>query len=241
VGVHATIRSGPPVVFDLFHTLVEPDDFRPAGFRRLEAAAAVLGVEYGVLRAAWEEALPQLVRGRDSVRGLLRRVARANGRPARTLDIAPAAETLGRYQDLALLHPRRTVITFLEGLGSRPLGLLTNCHDRDVEVWAASPLSRLVDPAGFSTKIHEAKPDRAAYEWVLTEMGVAAGEAVYVGNGGDDELAGAAAAGFALVVHYAALDDARERCSAAERRRRSSQAGVTVDTLPDLAVLLAAR
>ena len=242
-----SIRSGPirwgavksrPVIFDLFHTLVDPDDFRPAGFLRLEASAAVLGVEFAVLETAWNEALPDLVRGHDSVRGLLRRVAHANGRPARTLDIAPAAEPLGRYQDLVLLHPRPEILAMLDGLASRPLGLLTNCHDRDVEAWHQSPLARRIDHAVFSTKAHVAKPDPEAYEAILDEMDVSAADVVYVGNGGDNELGGAATAGFGTIVHFSAFDDSRSRIDPDEHRHRSEQATMTAATVPELVATL---
>lgn len=236
--VISPLAASRPVIFDLFHTLVDPDDFRPAGFRRLDAAAAVLGVDNGVLTAEWDRALPELVRGRDSIRGMLRRVAHANGRPARTLDIAPAAEPLGRYQDLCLLHPRQGVISMLDRLQDRPVGLLTNCHDRDVEAWGQSPLAQRVGYAAFSTKIHAAKPDPEAYEWILGEMGVVPREAVFVGNGGDNELAGAAHAGVGTIIHFAAFDDERGRTHPAERARRSDQANATVGSIAELCVAL---
>lgn len=229
------------VVFDLFHTLVDPDDFRPSGFRRLEAAAAVLGVPFSTLQLAWDEALPELVRGRESVRGLLRRVAHESGRPARTMDIAPAAEPLGRYQDLALLHPRREIIQLLEHLDGWTVGLLTNCHDRDVEAWAQSPLRPWIDHAVFSIKIHAAKPDQAAYEAILGALDVPAKNVVYVGNGGDDELAGASAIGIGQIVHFAAFDDMRQRTDAAERSRRSGSAHATIESVGELRQMLTDR
>jgi len=238
VRVDSPSTAAGPVIFDLFHTLVDPDDFRPQGFRRLDAAAAVIGVPAEVVQAEWDRVLPDLVRGHESIRGMLRRVAHRNGRPARTMDIAPAAETLGRYQDLCLLHPRPAIIEMLDSLRDRPVGLLTNCHDRDVEAWGQSPLSRRIDCAAFSTNIHAAKPDAAAYEWILGELGAHASEAVFVGNGGDDELAGAAAAGVGIIIHFAAFDDERGRTDPAERKRRSSHANLTVDSIDELRVAL---
>ncbi len=228
------------LVFDLFHTLVDPDDFRPAGFRRLEASAAVLGVDFALLEAAWNEALPDLVRGRDSVRGLLRRVAHENGRPARTLDIAPAAEALGRYQDLALLHPRREVLELLKRVQQRTIAILTNCHDRDIEAWRQSPLVGLVGSAVFSTKAHVAKPDPEAYAAVVATMGCSPEEVVYVGNGGDDELAGARTAAIGTIVHFTWFDDLRGRIGEIERQRRSSFADVTIGDPAGLAEFLEA-
>ena len=230
--------SEKPLVFDLFHTLVDPDDFRPKGFRRLEAAAAVLGVDFGVLEAEWEAELPDIVRGRQSVRGLLRRVAHDNGRPARTMDIAPAAETLGRYQDLALLHPRREILDLLDGLDDRPLGMLTNCHDRDIEAWRQSPLERRIDIAVFSTKAHAAKPDLSAYQAILTALASRPEDVVYVGNGGDDELRGAADAGIGHIIHFTFFDDLRGRTSQSERERRSESAHITVRSVVELAAEL---
>lgn len=238
MGVILPRAASGPVIFDLFHTLVDPDDFRPRGFRRLDAAAAVLGVAAEVLHAEWDRVLPDLVRGRDSIRGMLRRVAHSNGRPARTMDIAPAAETLGRYQDLCLLHPRPLIIELLDSLRDRQVGLLTNCHDRDVEAWGQSPLGGRIDCAAFSTKIHAAKPDAEAYEWILGQLGIAPGDAVFVGNGGDDELAGAAAAGIGTIIHFAAFDDEQGRTDPAERERRSSHANLTVGSVDELRVAL---
>jgi len=226
------------VVFDLFHTLADPDDFRPLGFNRLEAAAAVLGVPRAVLEAEWDKSLPQLVRGHDSVRGLLRRVASQQGRPARTMDIAPAAEALGRYQDLALLHPRRVVLQLLDALHDRTLGLLTNCHDRDVETWRQSPLAEHLDVVVFSTKSHVAKPDAAAYAAVVAEMGVGPSDVSYVGNGGDDELRGARKAGMGMIVHFTMFDDARGRVSEREQSRRSSYADRVARSTAELAAIL---
>jgi len=223
-----------PVIFDLFHTLVDPDDFRPMGFQRLEAAAAVLGVDHQVLEAAWNQSLPALVRGRESVRNVLRRVAHENGRPARTMEIAPAVEPIGRYQDLALLHPRQPILALLDALDARPVGMLTNCHDRDIEAWNRSPLADRIDHVAFSTKVHAAKPDRAAYEVVINMIGAAPADVVYVGNGGDEELQGAAGVGIGTVVHFTAFDDARGRITAAERGRRSAQAHFTVATVASL-------
>lgn len=204
----------------------------------MDAAAAVLGVAAEVLHAEWDRVLPDLVRGRESIRGMLRRVAHSNGRPARTMDIAPAAETLGRYQDLCLLHPRPVIIELLDSLRDRRVGLLTNCHDRDVEAWGQSPLESRIDCAAFSTKIHAAKPDAEAYDWIVAELGVAPSEVTFVGNGGDNELAGAAAAGVGTIIHFAAFDDERQRIDSAERERRSSQANLTVGSVDELRVAL---
>jgi hypothetical protein len=52
----------------------------------------------------------------------------------------------------------------------------------------------------LSHEINVCKPDPAAYACVLGRLGMPAGAAAYVGDGSSDELTGARAAGFALVV-----------------------------------------
>ena len=69
-------------------------------------------------------------------------------------------------------------------------------------------------------------------------MEVAAADVIYVGNGGDNELAGAAESGIGTIVHFAAFDDARSRTDAAERRRRSEQAHITAASLAELVDIL---
>lgn len=236
--VVSDIARSAPLIFDLFHTLADPDDFRPSGFRRLEAAAAVLGVPATVLETAWSDALADLVHGHDSVRGLLRRVARANGRPARTIDIAPAAEPIGRYQDLALLHPRPEAVGLLARLNDRVKGMLTNCHDRDIEAWPGSPLAAQIDHAVFSTKSHVAKPEPESYQMVLDAMGVAAGAAVYVGNGGDDELAGAAAAGIGTIILFTSFDELHGRVSRQEISQRAQSADLVARSFEELSSII---
>jgi len=48
------------VVFDLFHTLVDPEDFRPRDFDRLEQVSGVLGVALEPFRRFWEGELAEL-------------------------------------------------------------------------------------------------------------------------------------------------------------------------------------
>ena len=115
----------------------------------------------------------------------------------------------------------------MKELDRRPVGVLTNCHDRDIEAWGQSPISKLVDAVAFSTKIRAAKPDSDAYRAIVEMLDETAAECIYVGNGGDDELAGAAAAGFGHIVHFTWFDDAAMRTSPSERARRSAFASTT--------------
>src|ERR1700694_625208 len=43
------------IVFDLFHTLVDPEDFRPKDFRRADVAAEVVGLDKERFAAYWKD------------------------------------------------------------------------------------------------------------------------------------------------------------------------------------------
>jgi putative hydrolase of the HAD superfamily len=103
---------------------------------------------------------------------------------------------------------------------------------------AASPLAAAVDAVALSHEIGVCKPDRGAYEHVLHALGVPASEAVYVGDGSNDELAGARAAGFGAVV---LAEQAPRRLAAADLPWLRAQAGMSVASLAELPGLLFAE
>jgi putative hydrolase of the HAD superfamily len=190
------------VVFDLFHTLVDPEDFRPRDFDRVGEVARALGVEPGAFRDHWEGQLAELVCCPDRPADRAAAYARARGREVLPAAWADVDDILGRYQDLALEHPRPEIVGALEelrSLGYR-LGLLSNAHERDVRAWERSPLRSLFDGAVFSCFLGRAKPFPAAYAAALEAVGAEAAEAAFVADGGSGELAGARRHGFGLVV-----------------------------------------
>src|SRR5207247_11199390 len=54
---HRRTRSPRYIVFDLFHTLVDPEDFRPKGFLRSERVATMLGVDPKAFSSYWSDTL----------------------------------------------------------------------------------------------------------------------------------------------------------------------------------------
>ena len=190
------------VVFDLFHTLVDPEDFRPREFDRVGEVARALGVEAGPFRDHWEGELAELVCCPDRPADRAAAYARARGREVTPAVWAMVDDILGRYQDLALERPRPEVLRALGDLRSAGyrLGLLSNAHERDVRAWERSPLSPLLDGAVFSCFAGHAKPAAAAYRAVLDAVGAEAGRSAFVADGGSGELSGARRHGFGLVV-----------------------------------------
>src|SRR5579884_1635677 len=184
------------VVFDLFETLVDYDDTRSREFSA--EVAALCGREPEEFHRVWRE-----------------------GRPAReTGPMAPYLSSLGIGEDAmheflerrrsfsreVLGRPREGVIETLRELRARGLrtGLITVCSEDAVDVWPETPFAGLFDAEVFSCSCGLRKPDPRIYELACEGLGVEAVESIFVGDGANDELAGAERAGMrAILIHRA--------------------------------------
>ena len=80
------------------------------------------------------------------------------------------------------------------------LALLSNADVMEAAAWDETEASGLFDVAVFSCQVGLVKPEREIYELCLDRLGVAAADAVFVGDGGSDELLGARGAGMTPVM-----------------------------------------
>lgn len=224
------------IVFDLFHTLVSPEDFWPTGFSREGAAAEALGIDAPSLVAFWGGPGRSRYTGRP-VGELMREAAYLQGVEVNEEDLVAALAVYGRYHDRALAAPRAEVITGLEALRDTGwhLGLLSNADNREVATWGDSPLSELVPTACFSYEIGMVKPHPDAYRAVLGCLEADPGSAVFVGDGGGLELEGARAAGIGMVVcvtGFGTPDGIRTHRAIEEAKTLADAAVLSVADLP---------
>jgi putative hydrolase of the HAD superfamily len=182
------------VVFDLFETLVDYDDARSREFS--DKAAALCGRDPAEFGEDWRA-----------------------GRPTReTGPMAPYLASLGIENDAAeeflelrreftrevLARPRPGAVETLRELRARGIGtgLITVCSEDTEEVWPQTPFAGLFDTEIFSSSCGLRKPDPRIYRLALEKLGVDPPEALFVGDGANDELAGAERAGMrAILVH----------------------------------------
>ena len=78
------------------------------------------------------------------------------------------------------------------GLG---IGVISNAMPWEALAWNSCPLRDHVDDVVFSCSVGLMKPDRRIYDLACARMGVLPSDAYFVGDGGFDELRGAASAG----------------------------------------------
>ena len=107
------------------------------------------------------------------------------------------------------LVPRPGAVETLAALRARgcKVGLITVCTE-DVEfLWPESAFAGLFDAEIFSSAVGLAKPDPRIYHLCCEELGVEPDEAVFVGDGANDELDGARRVGLrAILIHKAGQD-----------------------------------
>ena len=182
------------VVFDLFETLVDYDDTRSHEFSA--EAARLCGRAPDQFHRVWRE-----------------------GRPVReTGPMAPYLSSLGIPEDAmhellerrrafarkVLGKPREGVVETLGELRGRGIrtGLITVCSEDAVDVWPETAFAGLFDVEVFSCSCGLRKPDPRIYELACNQLGVQPRESIFVGDGANDELAGAERAGMrAILIH----------------------------------------
>lgn len=79
--------------------------------------------------------------------------------------------------------------------GGIRLAVLSDASPDIAEAWGGSELASRFDVTVFSCWAGAVKPDRRLFEGVLGKLGAEAGQVLYCGDGGGDELAGAERAG----------------------------------------------
>jgi putative hydrolase of the HAD superfamily len=89
------------------------------------------------------------------------------------------------------------VVALISDLGARGirLGIISNCFEEDVFAWPTCSLARAFQCTVFSFAEGVAKPDPEIYLRAAHRLGVQPAAALFIGDGGDNELVGAEQAG----------------------------------------------
>ena len=79
------------------------------------------------------------------------------------------------------------------------VGVVSDCTHELPELWESLPAAPWVDAAVFSILVGHRKPHPSMYTVACDRLGVVPSEAVYVGDGGSNELTGALSVGMPAV------------------------------------------
>jgi putative hydrolase of the HAD superfamily len=187
------------VIFDLFHTLTSADAVRLPG----RGTSEILGVT----REDWNNQL--LVSSDDRLRGKITDPFLIIERMAHAIDPAipdgrireAVKNRIKRFRHAVTNIEDSTLSTLreLKKIG-KLLGLVSNADVNEVTGWQDSPLKAYFDSVVFSCRAGYIKPEKEIYEIALKELKIAPEDALYVGDGGSDELAGAKKIGMHTVL-----------------------------------------
>ena len=179
------------VVFDLWETLVDWQADEAARFRR--ALAERIGLPFGdVEKRMGENYILSQTRP-------LAAVYRLVGVPEHEIQ----AHVTARVElTRKMLRPRPGVIETLSELRRRGLrvGLISMCSEDVPVAWPESELAGLFDVETFSATCGLTKPEPEIYLHTAAAIGVDPAACLFVGDGANDELAGAARVGMTPVL-----------------------------------------
>ncbi|GAB3968695.1 HAD-IA family hydrolase [Plantactinospora veratri] len=191
------------VIFDFFGTLTCGS---PRG-QQHRVVAALLGCAVEALfevldRSFYLRATGALGDATDTMRWICEQ---AGARPS-TADLRAAVEARVEAvrADTRLRPEAVTVLRAVRRRGART-ALISDCTHELPALWPQLPVAPLLDARVFSVQVGRCKPDPAIYLTACQRLGVAPGDCLYVGDGGSQELTGAARAGM-TPVRLAAAD-----------------------------------
>jgi putative hydrolase of the HAD superfamily len=179
------------VIFDLWDTLVLYDVEHSRATER--HIAERLGADPDHFHRVWRESRSE--RDGGSLADSFRSVGATDELLPDLLDLRRKA-----FREVAV--PREGALETLRELRERGfrLGMISVCSEEVAEVWEETPFAGLLDSTVFSCSVGLRKPDPAIYRLALEELGVEPADAVFVGDGANDELAGAERVGMEAIL-----------------------------------------
>ena len=188
------------VFFDLFETLIteksRPDfSTRPPLHERLGCTSDQI-VEWWT-----ENEASCMIGGDDGDISRFHRLCREVSSPLTGEEIQALADEQEAWKRTVLGAVDPRLLQLLNSLrrSGITVGIISNAMASEFRAWQSSPLRNSVDDAVFSCDVGLMKPQAEIYTLALDRLDVVPANALFVGDGGHDELAGAAAIGMTVV------------------------------------------
>lgn len=190
------------VLFDLFETLIiEVEAGKPYVVPKWGSPAGVLGLTADEFRRGWEDLRSRRMTSALSYLQSLHEVCASAGRepPMEAIEALNYSRRRDKARCFESIEP--DVLWMLRNLRADGtiLGVVSNCSVEEIEAFRGSLLAPLFDDIVWSFEVGIAKPDRRIFEASCRRLAVSAEDAIFVGDGSFDELAGARTAGLTAV------------------------------------------
>ncbi len=223
------------VVFDLFGTLVPP--FPKAEHTiAVEEGAAILGLDFAFCHQLWIDSYHRRIAGEFA--DMAKYFAWFGDQAGVSVASDACAKAATAYEEFtrSSLRPLPGVVDTLSTIvaSGRTLGLVTNCTPDAASIFPETEMGRYFASTVFSSTARVVKPSPASYELVMEGLGVGGDDVLYVGDGSDGELGGAAAAGMTAVLVTPSLHNTYDQ----HRPEVENWRGTRIGTIPDVLGLL---
>ena len=193
------VDASDAVFFDLFHTLF--------GFERSQVGVLHTSTLLGIPQDQWDHIVfntsEDRLRGIDRDKySIIRSMAHQYDPSIPEEAIRQAADIRERrfYEGLTGFRtPKFEVLRKLRQRGKK-IGLISNADSIEVSGWFVSEFPQYFDSVIFSYEVGYIKPEPEIYHCALKSLNVRAEDAIFVGDGGNDELWGAREVGFTTVM-----------------------------------------
>lgn len=198
--VFEVIENKEAVIFDLFHTLISINTVQS---KNIPYTYEILEIE----RSEWQSYLKKneferLTKSDFNFFNFIEKIFEDKKEYISNQKIELAINSRLEKFKMALTEIPQEVILVLNLLKEKgkKLGLITNADLIEISYLNKSPLMRIFDSTVASCCVGSAKPESAIYNICLLDLGITAENAVFIGDGANNELHGAKCLGMTTIL-----------------------------------------
>jgi putative hydrolase of the HAD superfamily len=222
------------VIFDLFGTLI--NDFAASAGSAYTEMADALALPYERFISVWNQTLEMRIIGAfETVEANIEYVLNALNARAGTEQIERAVDIRMRSIQ-RVLQPKADAVSTLAELKTRgfKLGLISNASIEIPLLWRETAFADLIDEPIFSSRARLKKPDVRIYHLACKRLAASPESCLYVGDGEDRELSGAAKVG----LHPVLIRPSSQSGTGKSHQDAKEWQGPTITRLPEILQLV---
>jgi len=183
------------VFFDLYETLITEWD---NGKRKATHSVEELGIPADIFKNEWNIRVEKRMNGTfENYQSVLKDILQSLKMPIdeKVLEIVEGGRI--KAKAISFEHIDQPILDALSLLKKMriKIGLISNCTPEEITTWESSNLADFFDDVIFSFQAKCAKPDPKIYLTACKNLGVEPKEALFIGDGGSNELDGATKVG----------------------------------------------
>ncbi|MEZ4863909.1 MAG: HAD-IA family hydrolase [Caldilineaceae bacterium] len=217
-----SLREDRAVIFDLYETLISEYGLEQ---KPKPSIARRLGLNEDEFKREWSQIQEQRFTGQiANFPSALRQICETLGYEVDNKILNQLHHErleIKRYPFMNIDEHVLEMLTTLVESGVK-VGVLSNATAEEVTAWPDSKLAELIEEAVFSCEVGKMKPDVSVYHLACNRLGVVPEATIFVGDGGFDELVGAANAGLTALWATWFLDNGPLSSQDKKMRERAS-------------------